>query len=100
MKTLLLRSDYQKAANGLKGQFADPSHFRLTINETTKVIAPDGSISAILLCNAIPPALHKLAYNLWNNVREFPSNRSTAVGTLSLHRFRNDGTLGNRRGVP
>ena len=100
MKTLLLKCDYKKATIGLKGQFADPSHVRRTLDEDTKVIAADGSIIAILVCNAIPRAFHKLAYNLCSPVNELPSNRATAVGSHSLYRLKNDGTLGNRKGVP
>jgi hypothetical protein len=99
VKTLFLKVDYRKATIGLKGQFADPSHVRWTLKKDTKVIVPDGSIGAILLRNAIPPALHKLAYELWKTVDELPSNRAVAVGTPSLPRQRNDRTLSERQGV-
>ncbi len=100
MKLLLLRRDYREATVGLKGQFPDPSHVRQTLDEDTKVIVPDGRITAVLLCNVIPPAHHKLAYELWRTVHGLPSNRATAVGARSLPRLRSNGTLGERRVVP
>lgn len=100
MKTVVAKRDYQQATRGLEGQFPDPSHVRQTLAESTRVMAPDGRITALLLCDAIPPALHKLAYELWKTVNEVPSNRATAAGSRSLHRIKTDGTLGKRRGVP
>ncbi len=100
MNTLLLRRDYREATVGLERQFPDHSHVRQTLDEDTKVIVPDGRISAVLLCNAIPPARHRLAYELWKTVDELPSNRATAVGSPSLPRPRKDGTLSERRVVP
>jgi len=100
MKTIFLRHDYRKAAAELEGQFADPSHVLQTIAEDTKVIVPHGTIGAVLLCNVIPPMLHKLGYELWKDVDGLPSNRATAVGAPSLPRLRSDGTLSYRRGVP
>ncbi len=100
MKTLVLKRDYREATVGLEREFPDPSHVRQTLDEDTKVRAPDGRISAVLLCNVIPPARHKLAYELWKTVNELPDNRPTAVGSLSLPRVRNDGTLSERRVVP
>jgi len=100
VKTLWLKRDYREATRRLEGQFPDPSHVRQTLDEDTKVIVPDGRISAVLLCNVIPPACHKLAYELWRIVDELPSNRATAVGSRSLPRLKKNGTLGKRRGVP
>lgn len=101
MKTVVLKRDHREATDGLEGQFADPSHVDQTLDEDTKLIAPaDGRICAVLLCDAIPPALHKLAYELWRTVHELPSNRATAVGVPSLPRLKSDGTLGERREVP
>jgi len=100
MKTLLLGRDYREATVGLEGKHPAPSHATLTLDADAKVIAPDGRITALLLCNVIPPALHKLAYELWRTVRELPSNRATAVGAPSLPRLKSDGTLGERRVVP
>jgi hypothetical protein len=99
MKNLPLRTDFRKATVGLVRQFPDFSHVRQTLNVDTKVIMPDGRVSAILLCNVIPPALHKLACELWRTVDDLPSNRGTAVGTLSLLRIKSDGTVGQRRVV-
>jgi hypothetical protein len=100
MKTVLLKHDFREATRSLKGQFPDPSHIRRTIKERTKLIEGNGIIVAVFLCNVIPPALHKLAYQLWRTVNELPSNRGTAVGTSLLPRIRGDGTLGQRRVVP
>jgi hypothetical protein len=100
MKTLLLKHDYREAAAKLVGQFPDRSHATLTLDADTKVIAPDGIITALLLCNVIPSALHKLAYELWKTVDQLPSNRATAAGAPSLPRLKSDGTLGERRVVP
>lgn len=100
MKTLYLRHDYREATDGLDGQFADRSHVRQTLDEDTKLVAPDGTITAILLCDVIPPARHKRAFELCQIIHELPSNRPTAVGSPSLPRLKSDGTVGNRRGVP
>jgi len=100
MRFVRFNSEYKEAAAKLEGQFPAPSHVRQTLNEDTKAIGPDGSILAVLLCNAIPSARHKLAYELWKAVNELPSNRATAVGSPSLQRLKGDGTLGKRRGVP
>jgi hypothetical protein len=100
VKTLSLRRDFHEATVGLERKFPDSSHVRQTLDEDTKLIVPDGTISAVLLCNAIPPARYKLAYELWRAVDELPSNRATAVGSPSLPRLKNDGTLGDRRAVP
>ena len=100
MKTLLLKHDYKEAAAALKGQHPAPSHADQTINTDTVVIAPDASIPAVLLKQKIDPALYVPAYELWNTVDELPSNRATAVGSPSLPRLKNDGTLSERRVVP
>jgi hypothetical protein len=100
MKTLLLRHDYKEAAAELKGHHPAPSHADQTIGEDTVVVAPDGSIPAVLLTQKIDPALYNPAYELWKTVDELPSNRATAVGSPSLHRLKTNGTLSERRGVP
>ena len=100
MKTILLKHDYQAATAGLEGAFADPSHALQTLKADTKVVAPDGTIGAVSLCDVIPPTVHMLAYELWKDVPELPSNRATAVGSPSLSRLKNDGTLSERQGVP
>jgi hypothetical protein len=70
MKTLLLRHDYKEAAAELKGQHPAPSHVDQTIKEDTVIIAPDGSIPAVLLTQKIDPALYNPAYELWKTVDE------------------------------
>ncbi len=100
MRLLRLDSDYQEAAAKLEGEFSDPSHVLQTVGEDTKVVGPDGRIIALFLRNVIPPALHKLAFQLWKTVNELPSNRATAVGSPSLPLLRNNKTLARRRGVP
>ncbi len=102
MKTLWLRHDYEQAAKKLKGEFPAPSHVdpNKILDEDTKVIAPHGRITALLLTRVIPPELHKRAYHLWREVDGLVSNRATAVGTLSLPRSTNkEGTPSPRRGV-
>ncbi len=100
MQTLPLKHDYKDAAAELKGQHPAPSHADQTINKDTVVIAPDGSIPAVLLKQKIDPGLYNPAFELWETVDELPSNRATAVGSPSLPRLKNDGTLSERRGVP
>jgi hypothetical protein len=99
MKTLLLKRDYLDATAGLEAQFPDPSHVRQTLDKDTKVFAPDGTLVAVLLCKVIPPARHKLACEFWKRVAELPDNRGTAVGSPSMPRQKNDGTLSERKGV-
>jgi hypothetical protein len=84
----------------MEGQFPDSLHVRQTLDKDTKVICPDGYAIGVLLCGVIPPALHKLAYQLWKSVKELPSNRATAVGSPPLPRIRKDGTISERAGVP
>ncbi len=100
MRTLLLKHDYKEAVAELKGQHPAPAHADQTINEDTVVIAPDASIPAVLLKQKIDPVRYAPAYELWNTVDELPSNRDTAVGSPSLPRLKNDGTLSERRVVP
>src|SRR6266581_6727650 len=100
MRTLLLKHDYKEAVAELKGQHPAPAHADQTINEDTVVIAPDASIPAVLLKQKIDPALYNPAFELWKTVDELPSNRATAVGSPSLPRLKNDGSLSERRGVP
>jgi hypothetical protein len=100
MRTLSLVQDFKEAAAKLVGQFPERSHAKLAIHGDTKVIAPDGGISAVLLCKAIPSELHNRAFELWKPVTGLLSNRATAVGTLSLPRSTNkDGTPSPRSGV-
>jgi hypothetical protein len=100
MKTHLLRHDYKEATAALRGKYPAPSHADQTIDQDTVLIAPDGSIPAVLVTKQISPELYKPAYELWKSVDELPSNRATAVGSPSLPRCRKDGTLSDRRGVP
>lgn len=100
MKALLLEHDYQEATQKIEGEFANRLHVSRSFNEDIELIASDGKPVAVLLCSAIPATLHKLAYQLWKNVDELPSNRATAVGSRSLYRQKTDGTLANRRSVP
>jgi len=100
MKILLLKDDYREATLGLKGHFPHRSHFSEPVHEDTRIKTPYGDVCAELHCNVIPPSLHKFAHKLWKHVKELPSNRAIATGSLSLLRLKNDGTLGNRRAVP
>jgi hypothetical protein len=100
MKTHWLMHDYREATAALRGKYPAPSHADQTIDEDTVVIAPDGSILAVLITQQISTALHKPAYLDWKSVNELPSNRATAIGSPSLPRCRVDGTLSERRGVP
>ncbi|HVB54964.1 MAG TPA: hypothetical protein VNE63_00835 [Candidatus Acidoferrales bacterium] len=100
METRWLKRDYREAAAELKGKYPAPAHIDQTINQQTVVMAPDGSIPAVLLTQQIDPELYKPAYELWKTVDELPTNRATAVGSLSLPRQRKDGTLSERRVVP
>jgi Oxygenase domain of the 2OGFeDO superfamily len=99
VKTIFLKHDYREAVRQLEGEFAAPSHVEEPLHEDAKVYTPDGSIAAVLLCKAIPSALHKLAFALWKTVRELPSNRGTATGSSSLPRVKSDGSLSERRAV-
>jgi hypothetical protein len=100
MKTLWLKRDYQRAVRKMEGQFPDASHAKQSFSEDIELIASEGEPVAVLLCAVIPSAFHKLAYELWKDVKELLSNRATAVGSLSLHRQKSDGSLANRRAVP
>lgn len=100
MKTLFLKCDYQQATAGLEGQFPALSHVQQMVEASTKMVAPDGTITALLLCDVTPRALHERAYKLWSTVSQLPSNRATAVGSDSLPRINRDGTLGKRLGTP
>jgi hypothetical protein len=100
VKTLLLQYDYDEEANKLIGKFPDRSHATMTLDADTKVIAPDGRIIALLLCDAIPGELHRLAFELLKSVDGPVDNRPTAVGTVSLpKRVKLDGTLSRFSGV-
>lgn len=100
METLLLKHDYEGATARLRGRHPAPSHADQMIDHDTVMIAPTGTVTAVLLTQQIDPELYKQAYKLWRTVDELPSNRATAVGSPSLPRLRNDRTLGERCGVP
>jgi hypothetical protein len=99
METRLIRDDYREATAELKGKHPAPSHADQTIDQDTVVIAPDGRITAVLIAQCIEPKLYVPAFELWKTVDELPSNRATAVGSHSLPRQRNDGTLSDRRAL-
>jgi hypothetical protein len=92
--------EYKEATSELRGKHPASSHADQTIDHDAVLLAPDGSILAVLLTQQIDPELYEPAYELWKTVNELPSNRATAVGSPSLPRCRNDGTLSERRGVP
>src|SRR5580700_2550682 len=100
IKTHLLRHDYKEATSELRGKHPAPSHADQTIDQDTVLIAPDGSILAVLIRQQISTELYNPAYEDWKSVDELPSNRATAVGSPSLPRCRKDGTLSERNGVP
>jgi hypothetical protein len=97
MRRRCLISDYGEVQ--VEGQFPDRLHVLETIGETTEAVVPGVGPVAIFLREVIPSSLHKLAYELWKPVHELPTNRSIAVGTKSLLRLNNDGTVGKRLGV-
>lgn len=85
MKNIWLNHEYPQAAK-LARQFPDPSHSDRTLNVDTRVIARDGDVIAVLLCDVIPAELHELAYKLFKPVKERPSDRAMALGTRPLPR--------------
>ena len=100
MKTLLLQHDYNEESRKLVGQFPDRSHATQTLNADTKVIAPDGGITALLLCGVIPGTSHRLGFELLKSVNGPVDNRPNAMGTVSLpKRVKLDGTLSRFSGV-
>jgi hypothetical protein len=100
LKTLSLSHDYKTAAAKLKGQHPAPSHAEEIVDQDTVVFAPDGSILTVLIKQQIDAALYKPAYEIWKTVSDPPSNRTAAVGCVSLPRLRNHGTLSRRNAVP
>ncbi len=100
MKTLWLKHDFKEAAAKLKGQFADPSNASQILTESTRIIAPDGSVTAVFVRNVISSRLHLRAHELLKSVNGFVSNRAIAMGTQSLARSVNKkGIASPRRGV-
>jgi hypothetical protein len=100
MKTHWLKHDHKAAAAKLKGQHPAPSHADEMVDQDTVVIAPDGSILAVLIKQQIDGALYQPAYEIWKTVRDSPGNRAAAVGSVSLPRLKKDGTLSPRNAVP
>jgi hypothetical protein len=99
MKTLWLKQDYPGAAKQAR-QFPDSSHADQTLDADTTVIAPDGSMAAVLLCHIIPLDLHELAFELLKSVKDRPGNRAMAMGTCPLPRSVGlDGKPSPRSGV-
>jgi hypothetical protein len=99
IKPMQLTRDYKAVAATMKRQHASPAHVDQFIDQDTLVIAPDGKIIALFLKQVIELSLCKRAYKTWKIVNDLPSNRATAVGTLSLPRFRDDGKLSERNAV-
>lgn len=100
MKILQLKFGYSAGAQTLKGHFPARSHVDQMVEETTKVLSPCGRTTAVLLRRAMPWELHQLAFESWRIIKELPSNRAIAVGSLSLPRIKRDGALGTRKAVP
>ncbi|MFZ0855573.1 MAG: hypothetical protein WAN10_01835, partial [Candidatus Acidiferrales bacterium] len=89
MRTIWLRDDYQQAARKLHGKLPDASNVRRALrHEDTTLIAPDGKIAAVFLCNVISKKLQKRAYEVLKRVDELPRKRVDAVGTKSLPQHR------------
>ncbi len=100
MNTLKLKHDYEDSAVQFAGEFTDAEDGDLTLDEDTKVFAPDGSLQAILLCDVIPRTDHLLAYELWKNVNGQVTNRPEAVGAKATHRSTSpSGELSPRTGT-
>jgi hypothetical protein len=99
IKLIQLTRDYKAAAAQMKRKHAAPEHVDRFINQDAMVSAPDGNIIAVFLKQVIEPSLYKRAYKCWKVVNHLPSNRATAVGTLSLPRIRKDGKLSERNAV-
>lgn len=89
MRPLRIELDYDKEAVQLKGEFPDESDATQTIDEDVELYAPDGTITAVLLCRVIPSDLHMLAYELWKDVDNPISNRPVATGATREHRSTN-----------
>jgi Oxygenase domain of the 2OGFeDO superfamily len=96
MKLVRISTDWER----LRGKFPAPSHVEQIVNETATIVSPEGQIIVVLLKDVIPRQLHRLAYKLWERVDGLPSNRISAVGTVSLPRSINkDGIPSRRSGV-
>ena len=78
MRTLFLKHDYKRWASQQKGMHADPSHVKDMIDENTIIVAPDMSITAVLLKECIEPKRYERACRMWSRVNQVPSNRITA----------------------
>ena len=100
MNRILLTPDYEEAVRSLEGRFPSRTHVSKTLTATTEGRTKDGAIGLVLASNVIPTALHKLAYELWHDVKQLPDNRVSAVGSASLLRTNSDGRLSTRTGVP
>jgi hypothetical protein len=100
MNTFWLKHDFKEAAAKLKGKFPHPENANQILAEDTRVITPEGRVTAVVLCDVIPSRLHLRAHELWKPVDGLLSNRATAVGTVSLPRSTSkDGTPSPRSGV-
>lgn len=100
MQTLQMERDYIKEVGKLVGQFAAPSHADVTLDTDSRVVAPDGDIIAVLLCQVVRSDLHKRAFELLKVVKDRPSHRASAMGTRSLPKSINlDGSPSPRTGV-
>jgi hypothetical protein len=97
VNTIWIKQDFRPAAAKLKGKFAAPSHATHILAEDSRIIAPDGTIGAVLLCDVIPSELHRRAYDVLKNVNGFVSNRATALGTISLPRSVNQNHVASSR---
>lgn len=72
-----------RQADRLGGTFLDDSHHDMVFNESVRITKPDGSLLAILIKNAIDPALCLVARDCLRKAALKSENRGLAAGIVS-----------------
>ena len=93
--------DYKKAAAKLLGELAAPTHFDgPAIDSSTLVLAPDGTIKALLLTKRVGQELCDQTYEVAMTVDDLLDKRPTAVGSKGMARVKKDGHRGTFKVTP
>ena len=97
MRTIKLEKSYPGDYKGMKPSEKD---YDLLLNESARVLKPDGSLLCVLVKNAVPMEMISAA---WENIKTYnpkTDNRGIATGVDSIRMIKKDGSISNTSRVP
>lgn len=98
MRTLQLSSP--TVEGDWAGKFASEEHFDLLINESAKVLRPDGSVLCIVLKKGLSPEVMRRAWAELRGYNPKTNNRGIAAGTGYIKKKKMDGTVSKTNRTP